>query len=113
MKLIKLLGILLLVPVSVRAQQYTEQIDSVFNTYFNLLELYVNDPNTDTAFKRIQIIRFMENISNIDSESDGTYFGKLYPTAHDVKNWRDWYETHKSELYWDARDKRVNKEKEK
>ena len=36
-------------------------------------------------------IYILENITGIKSESQITFFGKIYPTLNDVVKWRAWY----------------------
>ena len=72
-----------------------------------------NSLKSDTDFGQDSSVVFLQNLTKIKSTAGGNFFGRFKPLQKDLENWRDWYETHKSELYWDARDKRVKKEKEK
>lgn len=61
---------------------------------------YVQNINSDSRLRRVHAIFFLERITKIESESDGTYFGKLDPTEADYIKWESWYDRNKQKIYW-------------
>ena len=68
---------------------------------------YVDGKNDDTTLKRVEAISFLEQLTGIQSQADGTEVGKLNPTQLDYNKWANWYEVNKDKLYWDSRKKKV------
>jgi hypothetical protein len=48
-----------------------------------------------------------EDITGIQSESDGDYIGRYKPTLNDYKRWSDWLEKNRDRLYWDDKNQTV------
>lgn len=69
----------------------------------NDLETITNSiKNTSMNLKELpDIIKRIEIVSNIESESDGNYFGKFNPTTSDVTKWRNWFKENKNKICWD------------
>lgn len=49
----------------------------------------------------ISYINDLEKLTNIDSESDINFFGKMNPTKNDLIKWDKWYENKKEMICWD------------
>ena len=80
------------------------QVDSVFNTYFGILDSLVTNKFSGKPYpldKIQEAIAFMEEISNIQSQAEGTYIGRLRATSEDYNNWLNWYNQNKLRLRWD------------
>ncbi len=54
-----------------------------------------------------QAIIFLEQVTNIQSHSNGTFIGRLYPTKEDYTNWLNWFKINQSNLYWDDKEQKV------
>lgn len=73
-----------------------------------IIENYLKDVNSDPALKRIEAINFLEDLTKIESESDGNDLGKLNPTKNDLQKWTNWYSINKSKIYWSVKDNKVH-----
>ena len=71
-----------------------------FSEDLSTLEYYITTPRP-VLNSYPAMIRRLENVTNIMSESDHGYFGALPPTHNDIVKWRSWLETHKAYLCWD------------
>lgn len=49
----------------------------------------------------ISYINDLEKLTNIDSESDINFFGKMNPTKNDLIKWYNWYKNKKEIICWD------------
>lgn len=82
------------------AQKNRAQV--IFEDNLTFLSSFIVDNDVDSTFKTPNIISFFEKWTSIESESDGTFFGKLSPTVSDIENWRKWYNINKDKLVWDS-----------
>ncbi len=51
--------------------------------------------NRDSTYSFMKSIVFLEENTGIESESDGTYFGKLNPTFENLAKWKAWYKSNR------------------
>ncbi|MGV0936411.1 hypothetical protein ACTS9U_11640 [Empedobacter falsenii] len=60
--------------------------------------------------KSIDIVSYindLEKLTNIESESDMNFFGKMNPTKNDLIKWNKWYENKKEIICWDYTNNRL------
>ena len=94
-----LLGLCCLPQTPLSAQNNKAQ--TVFEENLAFLAACIGNDAIDTCYRVPGLIFFFEKLSAIESEADGTFFGKLSPTARDIENWRQWYNVNKNRLIWD------------
>lgn len=104
-----ILAFILFVISDAKGQANLEKIDSVLESYFETLEGYVRDRNSDPSVRRTKIISFFERLTKIEGDGDGTYIGKLTCTEDDIKRWRTWIEAHKRDLVWNTSTRAIEK----
>jgi len=82
-----------IVPV-VLSQQDMEQlgIEARFKKNFEILDSIAKGGFVDSTFLASEAIDFMERMTSISGQADGTYFGKLHFTDKDLAKWHNWYE---------------------
>jgi len=61
----------------------------------------------EKAIDVINYVNELEKLTNIDSESDINYFGKMNPTKNDLIKWNEWYENKKEIVCWDDTNNRL------
>ncbi len=96
-------------PCVLKGQTSDEKIDSVLEHNFRILERYLKDMNSDPSLRRVEIISFFERITEIDSDADGTYIGKLSFTYVNFMDWKDWIARHRRYLFWNSLTKQIEK----
>lgn len=62
-----------------------------FEYHFRILDSVAAKTNGDTLVNITEPIAFMENKTDIEASSDGTYFGRLAGTKSDLDNWHKWF----------------------
>lgn len=80
---------------------------SIVERHLKVIKNYLDKRDIDSSGQRMNSISFLEELTNIQSESDGTFIGKLSPTKNDYNNWNSWYRENKSFLLFDDKNKRV------
>jgi len=65
------------------------------------------DGKPDSILVVIKIVRYLENVTGIESEASGSDIGKFNPTENDYINWKKWYNCNKGSLYWDESGNKV------
>lgn len=55
----------------------------------------------DKQLKIIKVISYLEKLTGIESEADGSEIGKFNPTQRDYIKWKEWYINNKKRLYYD------------
>lgn len=48
------------------------------------------------------VISKIEELTKIESKSEGNFLGKLDPQLEDIQNWIQWYNKNKYNIYWDS-----------
>jgi hypothetical protein len=111
MKKILFLG-LLFSYITCNAQKSSNQakIDSVFKYHYNILykiaNLQTNETITfDSPISTQKSMLFFEMLTNIKAVTDGSAFGKSYPSKEDLEKWMNWYNLNKNKLKWDEIEK--------
>lgn len=89
-----------------------EKIDSVFTQYFNVLDLYLKDRESDRSGRRMDAISFMERITGIYSSGTRDFTGKSSFTEENLKAWHQWYLQNRKDLVWNRKNKIVWRKKE-
>jgi len=54
------------------------KLDTVFSFYLNILNNYVENPNSDSALSRMEAIRFFEVVTSKKVKDGGGLFWKVY-----------------------------------
>lgn len=57
------------------------------------------DSKPDSKLTIIKVVNYFENLTGIESDSDGSDIGKFNPTVQDYIKWKKWYESNKERLY--------------
>ena len=52
-------------------------------------------------------VDFFEDLTGIESESGGTYLGKLNPSKKDFLAWNNWYDINREKLWIDSKSGKV------
>jgi hypothetical protein len=65
-----------------------------FEKYLKIIEESIISDTMIGADRVPEAIFYLERITDISSEADGTFIGKLFPTENDFKRWKEWYEKH-------------------
>jgi hypothetical protein len=79
----------------------------ILENKLGVIEGYVTGKKGDPEMKRSGIIYFFEMLTGIQSTSTGTYFGKLNPSAEDVKKWKKWVLDNKYLVLLDQKKKAI------
>ncbi len=74
-----------------------------FEKDLKAIDSLINNPNVNLKDLPVTIER-LENVTNIQSSSDGNYFGKFHPTKEDLKKWSEWFNNNKSKLCWNNKE---------
>lgn len=65
------------------------------------MEDFLSSDDMKSSANIDSFITVIETITQIESESSITYFGKLAPSENDIMKWRKWYENLDQKLCWD------------
>lgn len=92
MKLKNLILIILGIAYSCVAskQDYAKAHQEVENR-LKIIKGYIDNGDSDPSLRRVEAINFLENLTGIESESDGSDIGKMEPTESDYQKWNNWY----------------------
>lgn len=82
----------------------TQQVDSVVarvtEANLKVVSDYI-DGKEKTLQKISAAVTFFTDLTGIQSEAHGTYYGQFRPTANDLVAWSRWYDVNKEFLVWD------------
>ncbi len=78
-----------------------DKSNSKFESFLEIVEDKVINGRVQPNLS--DVVRELERITNIDSGSDATYFGKLNPTDSSLVLWKVWFEQNKGNLCWNDR----------
>jgi hypothetical protein len=82
------------------AQQVDSAVLKVVDANFKVISEYLN--KKETSLQKISdAIIFFTDLTGIQSESDGKYYGQFHPTKNDLNAWTAWYTFNKAYLFWD------------
>lgn len=65
------------------------------------------DGKPDSNLTIIKVVDYLEKLTGIESESDGSDIGKFNPTERDYVKWKKWFDANKGRLYWDSRESKA------
>lgn len=89
---------------TIACKQVEQRLDVIKN--------FVDGKDADTTLKRVEAISFLELLTGIQSQADGTEIGKLNPTQIDYNKWSEWYKVSRDKLYWNSEKQKVFIKKE-
>lgn len=73
-----------------------------------LIYTYIKGIDPDSTLKRVAAVRFIEELTKLESESDTWgQIGKLDPTEKDYIIWKGWYDRNKMKIYWESKKQKV------
>ncbi|MBS4000399.1 MAG: hypothetical protein KGZ71_07960 [Desulfobulbaceae bacterium] len=99
MKYIYLFIILNLTSIGCIQNRSTECHEIItFEKHLKIIENYVVFDSLDLSVRRTGSVFFLENVTDIPSESDANFFGKMNPTRTDYLLWSNWFNEHKDSL---------------
>jgi len=77
-----------------------EKAIRIFERRMDIIRQYQVDKSNIDISLIADIIFNLELLTNIESESDGNYFGKYKPTDNDITMWREWFQKYKHKICW-------------
>ncbi|NCD68901.1 hypothetical protein [Mucilaginibacter agri] len=84
-----------------------EKACKVFNDNLTIIKQRIKHDKNVNAAKVNGAIMFFEELTSINSQSTGNYYGRFYPTTSDYNNWMKWYKKNRQNLIWDDKLDRV------
>ncbi len=95
-----ILCVLLLLGCNTLPDNYGSNSKTCIEVEKNLLLLKsFLDGKPDSKLTIIKVVNYFENLTGIESDSDGSDIGKFNPTVKDYIKWKKWYESNKERLY--------------
>lgn len=70
----------------------------LFEKQLKIIEDYTVFDSSDNSVRRMGAVHFLEMVTDISSESDANFFGKMNPTRKDFILWSTWFKEHKDSL---------------
>ena len=64
------------------------------------IEEFLNPKTKYVNGRHMGSVLFLEQLTNIESESPGNYIGKYRPTVQDLEKWKEWYAKNKLNVLW-------------
>jgi len=108
MRKFKILLFTLLIPITlVGSKRIDGRACKVFTKNLGIIKKrLINKPGQDIG-KVNHAIDFLEEITGIQSHSDGGFLGRFDPTETDYQNWLHWFKKNNAMLYWDNKEHKV------
>lgn len=104
---------------SLKSNKYSKhtdlKIDSLFQTSFTFLNDVLKDSSSiegENSYKKFNnTINFLEGITGISSQREGTFVGLIYRDFAflkiDLDKWKQWYNENKNRLRWDSENEKI------
>lgn len=77
-----------------------------FKLNLMLIQSYIEGDIYELS-KLPESIKRLEQLTSIESESDGNSFGKFNPTMVDLKKWQEWLKENENNICWDDAKQKV------
>ena len=106
MKTITAILVLIIFSCPANAQKADSIAQKVIRLNLEVVSNFID--KKDTSLQKIsEAISFMNEITGINNEFHGKYYGQFKPTASDLKTWTAWIETNKDYLVWDKESRSI------